>query len=257
MKYNTAWTKGQLSTANKQVIIAIDHGLSFPDIAGLEFPVKTLRKIADNNRVDGLIANMGIYRIAESQKIDLSGKNRLLTVDWAAVNSNGQMTHRELVTSLEDAVMFHPDCFKMFFNVYSDKKDLFYNIRDLSRAATVAMKSGISCLAEVVLWNIDPQTSSSQQMRLLYNGCRMALEAGADCLKIPRIGPADGINELIDKLELPTFFLGGNKFDDPEEFKTSLSELKDMNVCGLMFGRNVWQCNNMDDMTDLIFSIFK
>lgn len=253
MNYNTVWTKGQLNTTVKQVIVAIDHGLMFPDIEGLEYPVQTLRRISDDKKVDGLIANIGIYRIAQSQKIDLSKKNRLLTIDWASLNSKGQMTQRELITSLEEAVIFHPDSFKMFFNVFSDKRELLNNIRDLTKAATTAVKQGISCLAEVVLWNTDPHANISEQMKLLYNGCRMALEAGADCLKIPRIGPADGINELIDKLELPTFFLGGSKVDDKEEFISSLIQLKSINVCGLMFGRNVWQ-NNMDEMTNLIYS---
>lgn len=240
MDYTTAWTRGPLSSHKKQLIVAIDHGLSFPDIDGLHRPLDILSTLLENDRVDGVIASSGLYRTARSLGMDLSGINRLLTVDHVQQAGNGQIK-REIIISPEDASLFQPDCFKMYFNYYADSCERIQTIKDFSRFAMYGHRNGISCLAEVLFFGNPAFEDEKKQGKLLYEGCRLAMELGADCLKIPMIRDTDAMGEMIDRLKLPTFILGGSRYESTEEMTQEISRLQSLPICGLMFGRNIWQ----------------
>ncbi len=239
------WTRGRLQSNEKQVIVAIDHGLSFPDMPGLERPQVLVRSLSDNARVSGLIASPGIYRQARRWGVDLTHMNRLITVDYL-VQDGDKLVMREMFISPEEAADYQPDCYKMFFNVYQDKADFMRNVHDFSRFAAAGRRLGVSCLAEVLFYNNplfhhDPK----RQADLLYFGCRAAMELGADVLKIPLIEDTQAICEIIDRLGLPTFILGGAKADSAS-FVESMRALGHLPVCGVMLGRNIWQSADMN-----------
>ncbi len=244
MQYNAQWTQGKLSTENKQLIVAIDHGLSFPDMPGLERPFDILNAITDTGNVNGIIAAPGIYRQAEALGIDVSKITRLITVDFVAMDEKG-LSHREIVIEPAEAAAFKPDCYKMFFNIYPDKSDLIRNIKDLSRFAAYGRTHGISCLAEVLFHGNPDFDYPGKQAKVLFDGCRMAMEIGADTLKIPMIADGDAMGEIIDRLQMPTFILGGAKHNTQADLLQEVARIAKMPVCGLMFGRNVWQSADM------------
>ncbi|MDD3410662.1 MAG: hypothetical protein PHY12_07605 [Eubacteriales bacterium] len=241
MKYSIAWTKGALDSERKQLIVAVDHGMSFPDMQGLHAPVSVLEQVARMPEVDGIIATAGVYRQAANAGVDLSSMNRLLTVDCVML-SGEKLTQRQMVYSAEDIAMLRPDCLKMFLNMYGDRQEMMRNLQDVAQAASAAHRVGVSCLAEIMFWNHEEGGSRDEA---LYNGCRMAMEAGADALKIPPQTPDDVIRDLMESLRLPVFTLGGNKSGDEATFLHNIFRLHDLPICGLMFGRNVWQSNNM------------
>lgn len=238
------WTRGPLTPNNKQLIVAIDHSLSFPDMPGLERPRSLVRSLSDDAHVSGLIASPGIYRQARRWGVDLKHMNRLITVDYL-VQDGDKLAMREMIISPEEAADYQPDCYKMFFNVYQDKADLMRNVHDFSRFAAAGRRLNVSCLAEVLFFN-NPQFHQSlkKQADLLYFGCRAAMELGADVLKIPLIEDTQAICEIIDRLGLPTFILGGAKADSAS-FIESMRALGRLPVCGVMLGRNIWQSADM------------
>lgn len=249
MDYSTKWTKGVLSSRNKQLIVAIDHGLSFPDMPGLETPFELVRSLAANPHVDGLIASPGIYANAKRLGIDLSHKNRILVTDYVAVeNREGKekLSHRRMIVSPELGDSCLPDCYKFFFNIYPDKDRMLENCKDLSNYVRAAAQRGISCLAEIMFYENSNFRDPKRQSAELFKGCRMAMEIGADVLKIPMIEDADAIGEIISRLELPTFVMGGSKYETDERMLKVVESICRQPICGLMFGRNIWQSNDMD-----------
>ncbi len=244
-KERICWTRGPLTPKDKQVIVAIDHGLSFPDMPGLEQPQPLLHSLACNPHVSGLIASPGIYRQARRWGVDLTHMNRLITVDYL-VQDGDRLAAREMFISPEGAADYEPDCYKMFFNIYSDKADLMRNIHDFSRFAAAGRRLGVSCLAEVLFYNnSEVLGGAKQRAEQLYFGCRTAMELGADVLKIPLIEDSERIFEIIDKLGVPTFILGGAKADS-DCFVDAMRALGRLPVCGVMLGRNIWQSADMD-----------
>jgi DhnA family fructose-bisphosphate aldolase class Ia len=232
------WTRGALSNARKQIIVAIDHGLSFPDMPGLEHPRELLQNLASDPNVSGLIASPGIYRQARRWGIDLMGLNRLITVDYL-VQEGAALRAREIYLTPQDAADYQPDCYKMFFNIYKDRGDLMKNIHDFSRFAAEGRRLGISCLAEVLFFN-NPEflDGPKRQAELLQYGCRVAMELGADVLKVPLIEDRERLCEIIDRLAMPPFILGGAKADG-DSFIQSMRGLAKLPVSGVMLGRNI------------------
>lgn len=114
--------------AAKEIVVAIDHGLSFPETVGLERPIDLLRELISLPEVDGLIATAGMYRQAERNGIDLERLNRLITVDCVLADDHGGLAQRQTVISPEDAAVFRPNGYKMFLNVYEDHQELMANI---------------------------------------------------------------------------------------------------------------------------------
>ena len=245
---NVVWTRGRLCPEKKQLIVAIDHGMSYPDMPGLETPIDLLKQLAENAEVDGLIASPGIYMNAARQGINLSEKNRLLVMDFVhAEEDSGKssLRQREMIISPEEGDICRPDAYKFFFNIYPDKERMIQNFKDLSTYVTAASKRGISCLAEIMFYENEAFADPATQANELYKGCRMAMELGADVLKVPAIRDKDAIGEMIDRLGLPTFILGGSRYPDPEMMIRDLEELCRQPICGLMFGRNIWQSADM------------
>lgn len=249
MKNECVWTRGKPSPEHKQLIVAIDHGMSFPDMPGLGTPFELLHNLADNPAVDGIIASPGVYRNAARHGIDLSGKNRILVTDFVALDGSGgatRLTHRQMVISPEAGDVCKPDCYKFFFNIYPDKDRLMENCRDLARYAAAAAERNISCLAEIMFYENEAFQDPKRQADELFKGCRMAMELGADVLKIPMIADAEAIGEIIDRLKLPVFAMGGGRCGSDAELLKTLERLCRQPICGLMFGRNVWQSEDID-----------
>jgi fructose-bisphosphate aldolase, class I len=237
----------QDQTSKKELFVAIDHGLSFPEIPGLEQPFSLLRTIAQSDCVDGLIASAGIYRQAERQGISLAHLSRMITVDYVCMGQPGgtqELTRRVMVTTPEEAAQYRPDGYKMFFNIYDDNDLLINNALDFSRFAAAGKRLGIQALAEVLFYDNTHFKEEKTQAAELMRGCRIAMELGADLLKIPLIRDHDTIAEIATTLGLPVYILGGS--DDHATFLNELKSISHLPISGLMVGRNIWQCQNVD-----------
>jgi fructose-bisphosphate aldolase, class I len=231
---------------NKQLFVAIDHGLSFPGMPGLEQPFPLLKAIAENDLVNGMIASAGIYRQAEKMHIDLSHLMRLITVDYVCVNQiKGEqvLTERAAILTPEEAASYSPDGYKLFLNIYDDNRLLLDNVRDFSRFASAGKRLGIQALAEVLFYNNSSFSDPKKQAAELKRGCRIAMELGADMLKIPMIRDHEAIAEIIEQTGLPVYILGGG--DDHTAFLKEIKRISRLPISGLMVGRNIWQGENM------------
>lgn len=119
------------------------------------------------------------------------------------------------------------------------------NVRDFTRYAAAAHRLGVSCLAEMLFYSNDEYEGHPERRdELLIDGCRMAMECGADVLKTPYPTDASVLTDIVDHLGVPTFVLGGPKADGAR-FVDSMQALKKTPVCGVMLGRNIWQCPDM------------
>lgn len=241
----------------KELFVAIDHGLSFPEMTGLERPVELLQELISLPEVDGLIATPGLYRQAERNAITLGSLKQMITVDCVMEDRTGQLVQRKTVITPEDAASFRPYAYKMFLNIYEDQCKLMENIRDLSRFIAAGRRLGIATLAEIVFFGNKRFMNSSTQAGELFRGCRIAMELGADMLKVPLIGDVDALVEIIDRIKLPTYLLGGSASLSLDELLKQIAGLDCLPVRGLMFGRNLWRYNDMAERVRRISQCLK
>lgn len=244
----------------KELFIAVDHGLSFPGLEGLERPFDILNIISANPGIDGLIASLGVFRQAGKLGIDLADKTRLVLVDYVSVKGEGGnscLDQREVIVKPEETEIIEPNCFKMFLNLYEDNRQLYRNCRDVERFTAYGARHGINTLAEIMFYGnrdfANPVTREAELMR----GCRIAMELGVDALKIPYIPDSNIVKEISATLKLPIYMLGGQKNEDREEFRKQLREMARQEIDGFMFGRNVWQSEDVEETVREILQIIK
>jgi class I fructose-bisphosphate aldolase len=120
---------------------------------------------------------------------------------------------------------------------------LLDNVRDFSRFASAGKRLGIQALAEVLFYNNSGFKDPKKQAAELKRGCRIAMELGADMLKIPMIRDHEAIAEIIEQTGLPVYILGGS--DDHTVFLNEIKSISRLPISGLMVGRNIWQGENM------------
>jgi DhnA family fructose-bisphosphate aldolase class Ia len=81
--------------------------------------------------------------------------------------------------------------------------------------------------------------------RIIADGCRIAVELGADILKPPYPGNEPGAKEIFasicERSHVPVVMLGGAKTGDLRSvFETAQSGVE-AGARGTIFGRNIWQ----------------
>lgn len=252
------WSAGPGEESRLRLVVAIDHGLSFPQMPGLGAPLDIVRHIAGNPQVDGIIASYGVLVQAQRLGIDLDHKTRLVVVDYVDPRENPDGTsalpQREIMVKPEEIAHSGAHCYKLFLNIYDDPRELYRNCRDLERFATYGNVHGVSTLAELMFYGNsrfrDPATRAAE----LLKGCRLAMELGADVLKIPSIPELEVIEEIAATIQLPIYMMGGSKCADHAEFLTHLKQLTQHPIDGLMFGRNIWQA---EDLGGIIGDIYR
>jgi fructose-bisphosphate aldolase, class I len=244
----TVWAGRELTPQRKQLIVAVDHGLFLAEVKGLERPFDVLAGLVTNPEVDGIIATVGLMKHAERRGILLSNIVRLLTVDYVAFDpsvANPPLEVREIMVEPEETESVRPHAFKMFLNIYDDPALLMRNVRDVERFVAFGQRNDVDTLVEVMFFGnrhfADPRTQESA----LARGCRIAMEIGADAVKVPMIGNTEAMAHTIDDMGLPAFVLGGAKHENRESFLAELRRVACLPVCGIMFGRNVWQSRDM------------
>ena len=62
---------------------------------------------------------------------------------------------------------------------------------------------------------------------------------------------------LITQVQLTIFILGGCKRVTSDELFEDVTKLKKIDICGVMFGRNIWQNTNIDTTIDGVSRILK
>ena len=83
----------------------------------------------------------------------------------------------------------------------------------------------------------------------------MALEIGADILKIPYTGDKSEFKDLVNNLKAPVFILGGPKMDNVEGVLKVAKESVEAGAKGIVFGRNVWQNPKMKDLVGALKAV--
>ena len=254
------WAGRKLTPRRKQVIVAVDHGLPLDRVEGLERPLQVMRSLASDPKVDGTIASLGLLKTSARLGIDLSRMARIVTVDYVGFQTSGGSTFlstRELIVEPEAAEEVRAHAFKMFLNLYDDSDLLMRNIKDVERFVNAGGKLGISTLVEVMFFGnrgfADPRT----QAAVFARGCRLAMELGADAAKVPMIEDASAAAEAIEAVGIPTFVLGGARWESREALRAELCRIAALPVCGVMFGRNVWQTEDIGRTVSDIASVLR
>ncbi|RAO98642.1 fructose-bisphosphate aldolase [Petrotoga sp. 9PW.55.5.1] len=239
------------SKSGKSVIIPIDHGLVMGNIEGLQDPIDILEKLIKLG-IDGTLMSPGITKITNEYFCSKDAPGRILTIDLPLSSTipgeSGRIIGHEVISDIEFAIRNALDLVKVLLPWGEKENVQMESIKVVSKVATECDKWNIPLMVEPVFWGSHTSKDKKNDPKLIEHAARMALELGADILKIPYTGNVSEFKQLIKHLKVPVFVLGGPKMDNIKDILNAAKESIEAGAKGIVFGRNVWQNPKMESL---------
>lgn len=230
----------------RAVCVAADHGwMSDPTSNVIE-----LRRILGEvvkGGADGVLVSFGT---ALRMGSFFEGKNApalLIRADWMNMPRLGgsnvsnilpAVNFKKKATSCaKDALLVGASAITIYYFVgYSDEFEAI-NIEQAADFAKECRKVGLPLIIEPMA--VGANVTGVNVTELLIASARIAVEIGADALKIPYTNDVRSFRKLVDESRVPVLVLGGAKSDDPRDALELADEALRAGARGTVFGRNV------------------
>lgn len=235
------------SKTGKAVVIPIDHGIMMGAIDGLKDPVKTLIRLIQAE-IDATLMSFGLAKRTKDLFDKKSAPSRILTSDFILPsnipgNFDGVFGY-SLISSVEQAVKLGFDAVKVLLMWGIDEKILMDNIRSIGEFVRECDKWEMPIMIEPLLMG----KNVPRNAEIMEHACRIAVELGADILKVPYTGDKESFARIVSNSHVPVVILGGPKMDSVRNVLQTAKDSIDMGGKGIVFGRNVWQYPDMDKL---------
>lgn len=246
------------SESKKSVIIPIDHGLVMGNISGLENPFETLKKLVELN-IDGILLSPGVMKNSSEF---FRGKNmpaRILTVDYPMMSvipgESSDVIEYNLMSSVEFALKWDCEAVKVLFPWGLEKEIQMKIVKLTAELAQKCDDWGMPLMVEPVLLGEKIPPEKKKDPSMIEHASRIALEIGADILKVPYLGEVKRFEVFIKHVKLPVFVLGGPKMESVRDMLKVAEDSIKAGVTGLIFGRNIWQNPDMEKLIEALKEI--
>ena len=237
------------SDSDRAVIIAIDHGLFLGSLEGIKDPRVIVKRLI-HNQIDGIIMTAGAFKFTKELFPGKESPARILAIDYVLFsNVPGNFDSPfgyTLVSSVEEAVKWGFDMLKILLIWGTDKNTQLTSIKTIAKLAGECERWEMPLMIETVLWGQAIPEDKKTDPRILEHACRMAVEIGADVLKIPYTGNIENFSAITNNLPVPVVILGGPKTNNDRDVLQTVKDSVDAGAKGVAFGRNVWQHQQMD-----------
>lgn len=230
----------------KAVCVAADHGWMSdptPNVVELE---NILQKVVAGG-ADGILLS---YGTALRMGHHLRGKNSpalLIRADWMNMPRLGGsnvsnilpvVNFRKKATSMaKDALQVGASAITIYYFIgYSDAFEAM-NMEQAAIFARECRQIGLPLIIEPMA--VGGMVTGVNIAEILIASGRLAVEIGADALKIPYTGDVNTFKLLVDQARVPVLVLGGAKSDVPRDALELVEEALRAGASGTVFGRNV------------------
>jgi len=235
----------------KAVNIPVDHGSAMGSVPGLTDPMAVLEKLIAL-RIDSTLLNPGFAKITEHLFENKMAPGRVLTSDLPLMStipgqSEGVMG-QEPIANVETAVRLGFDCMKVLLIWGVDPALQMHSLKFIAQLAEECDRWEMPLMVEPVFWGPNIPAARRNDPELIEHGARIALEIGADILKMNYTGDLAGFKDLVRRVRVPVMVLGGPKADSLRDVFIVARECIDAGAVGVVFGRNVWQHPRMEDV---------
>jgi class I fructose-bisphosphate aldolase len=223
----------------KVLIIPMDHGLVMGNLPGLERPATLLDALIEA-RTDGTLMSAGMAKLLGHRAKD-AGMSLTMMVDhqiWGDRPGTVESIHSiQTIVPVAMAAALGADAVKALFVCGLGTDIAAANVAVAAQLAAEAHEVGMPLMLEP-LWFGEPLAADDHD-EVIVHAARMALELGADILKIPAVG-ASALAQVL-AWGAPVVFLGGAKQVDPTALFDAIRTGLAAGASGVVVGRNVWQ----------------
>jgi len=217
------------------VVLPLDHGTVLGRPAGLEDPLAVLDAFLDS-RCDGFLLGPGLMRRSADRFARRDAPARLFTLDQH-FHDGTSVGHRP-AGSVELAAALGADAVKLLMP---------WDLGAGERSRSAALAAGVIAAAEPVGMPVmlEPVAVATEPgpgaVAVVGDGCRAAVELGADIVKLAHPGDADLLAAWASESGVPLVLLGGPAVGSAEELVATVEEAVAAGASGIVIGRRVWQ----------------
>jgi class I fructose-bisphosphate aldolase len=228
----------------KSVIIAVDHGIEGVP-KGLEDPRAKVKELIEAG-VDALLVNPGLFQRTCGFWQRKGAPGVVLAADYflGATVPGREIKEEDYrrILEVEDAVRLGADAIKLVLVFGQRNLELYArNLESVAAQIQRAHRFGMPVMLETVLWGITSTDEEKQSVDVLRHMVRIAVELGADILKVPILGTQEELAEIVRWTPVPITFLGGQTRPDFSGVVEGVARALRTGASGIVFGRNVWQ----------------
>ena len=249
MQQKEKMVKDMFGSDGRAVYVPVDHGIGGIK-KGLEDPVSVIERLMKSG-IDGTLMQLGMAK----QTMELFRKcpnppAKVIAMDyrhyWKIPGHNEGVLDCFQSVTLEQAMRVGCTAVKVMIPYGDNEKVTIEHVRILTNVIREADREGIPVMVEPMPSGKCPK-EFAEDPQVVANACRIAIELGADVLKIPYTGNKEQFSELIRVSRIPVTVLGGS----PKDIRSVLSVTRDIMDCGakaVVFGRNVWGHPRMEQV---------
>lgn len=244
-------------TDGKAVCVAADHGW----MSDATENVMNLKKILEQVVAGGADGVLMSYGTALRMGYLFQGKDKpaiIIRADWMNLPRLGGanvsnvlpvIKFRKMATSrARDALQMGASAITIYYFIgYSDEFEAI-NIEQAAVFAQECRQVGLPLIIEPMA--VGGMVTGVNIAEILIASARIAVEIGADALKIPYTGDVMTFKQLVDQARVPVLVLGGAKSDVPRDALELVDEALRAGASGTVFGRNVTKAKDPKKMVE-------
>jgi DhnA family fructose-bisphosphate aldolase class Ia len=230
--------------SGRTVTVAVDHGIGGVP-SGLEQPREALTAILAGEP-DGLILTPGLLKSCADLFAGRSRPALFAAADLAPGSTfpggPGGGEEYRLMAGAEELLRLGADGVKML--LIFGRESVSAHAENVARVAAMARACeawGVPLMVEPVLWGRQVPEAERSHPRRVESISRIAIELGADLLKVPYPSDPAAFRRLVEASPVPVLVLGGARTESETDLLTRVAELISAGGRGLAFGRNVFQ----------------
>ncbi|MGH3264417.1 MAG: class I fructose-bisphosphate aldolase [Trebonia sp.] len=221
----------------RAMILPVDHGLMLGRVPGLE-DAGGLARTAAELGCDGLLMSLGLLRATAGSFADRCAPARLLTVDTMLRAGDGDPGTGTMVASVRQAAAAGADAVKLLMPWDVPSAERAAVTRRIAAVVEEASRWEIPVMAEPIALRT-PRGDEAVELEL--HAARIAMELGADIVKVAYPGSKDVMRSLVDELGVPVVILGGPGASTATDLVALVEEAMSSGASGIVIGRQVWQ----------------
>ena len=246
----------------RAVCVAADHGY-MSDVTPNVVNLRPVTESVIRGGVDGILLSPGqAVRLAPLFQ-GRDGPALILRADWMNMPRLGTsnvanavpqrlLTHQKVVTAQQALDLGASAITIYLFLGYNDQMETT-GIEVCARFVRECHQVGLPCIIEPLAYG--GQVTGANVVEILTLGARMAVEIGADALKIPYTGDVESFQNLVAVAGVPVLVLGGARSDNERDALELFAEGLEAGGSGCLMGRNVTKSPDPQNMVAQLIGI--
>jgi predicted phospho-2-dehydro-3-deoxyheptonate aldolase len=232
------------SDDSKTFIIAMDHGVTLGPVRGLEDMQQTVKNVVAGG-ADAVLVHKGI-----ASHINTTGTGLIVHVS-ASTKLGSKPNLKVGVCTVDEAVKLGADAVSAHINVGAvEEEQMLEFLGSLSRECD---SYGMPLLA--MMYPRGPTVKDENGYEYVTHAARIGAELGADVVKTVYTGDVESFRKVVQGCPVPVVVAGGAKTNTDLDVLQLAENSVMAGATGLSFGRNVFQHNNQQKMSQALASI--